>query len=533
MSDRISAITTLIAAIISGVIALGTPLVYFATAYQNEKAVVSTAAEITTRMVSNFAAQYPGLWPFMEYRIEEVLYRSGGDVPEGVSKQILDKDNNVVLDIPHEAPFPAITLEKRFWISGQPVGAVVLKRSYRGLLKKTAVAVLVGLLAGLMSFLALRRLPISALNKALADLYEEKEKTSAILKGIGDAVITIDKDLCVLTANMRAEIVLGAAQEVLAGKSMESLFSADAFEHAELLPSFFRRVTAQGEILVFPNDIIRKQGGREFFSLSGAPIRDKRGVITGGVFVIRDVTQHHQFQEEQLKLQQMESLGVLAGGIAHDFNNLLSLILGNAELVAVDMAPDDPNKKMLLNACESIEHARSLTGRLLTFSSGGAPLQEEINISQLIKQRADSLLAGSNIRVHYNMLPSIFPVSADVVQIGQVVQNIVLNAKEAMPDGGDLKISAENVILEENNLLTLPPGAYVRISFSDTGPGISLENRSRIFEPYFSTKTRGTQKGMGLGLATCLSIIKKHGGALSVESNPEKGAVFHVILPAI
>ena len=532
MSDRISAITTLIAAIISGMIALGIPLVYFATAYQHEKAVVSTSAEITTRTVSNFAAQYPGLWPFMEYRLEEVIYRSGGDVPEGVSKKILDADKNLVVEIPHQVQFPTITLKKIFWIAGKPAGFVVLERSYRPLLKKTAMALMVGLLAGLISFSALRRLPIRALNRALADLYEEKEKTSAILRGIGDAVITIDRGLQVLTANLRAEEIIGAKQGDLRGKLIEDVFSSRKFENAALLPSFFKRVVTQGDILIFPEDIGPKKGEPYFLSMSGAPVRDKRGVIVGGVFVIRDVTQHHQLQEEQLKLRQLESLGVLAGGIAHDFNNLLSLILGNAELVAFDMAEDDPNKQLLLNACESIEHARSLTGRLLTFSSGGAPLREEINISEIIRQRVDSLLTGSNIQWQYSLPPSLFPVLADNVQIGQVIQNIVLNAKEAMVNGGKLDISGENQVLEENNLLQLPSGPYIRISFSDTGPGIAPVDETRIFEPYFSTKQRGPQRGMGLGLATCLSIVKKHGGNISVETNSKGGAVFHILLPA-
>ncbi|MBI9075010.1 MAG: PAS domain-containing protein [Desulfatibacillum sp.] len=532
MPNRISAVTTLLSGIISGLIALGIPTVYFATAFQHESAVVSTAAEITTRTASNFAAQYPGLWPFMEERLEEIVLRGGGDVPEGVSKKIFDQDMNLVMEIPHDTEFPAITMSKNFWISGKPVGFVVLERSYRPLLKKTAMALLVGLLMGFITFWTLRRLPIRALNRALADLYEEKEKSSAILKGIGDAVITIDKDLRILSANLRAEVILGIPQDVLQGRLLEAVFSTDHFKKSELLSSFFKRVVLQGEILLFPNDIVPTKGERRFLSLSGAPVKDNRGVIVGGVFVIRDVTQHHQLQEEQLKLRQLESLGVLAGGIAHDFNNLLTIILGNTEMVAADMAPGNPDRQLLLNSCESIEHARSLTARLLTFSSGGAPLKEETDISELIQQRCESLLGGSDIKAKYDLPPSLFPVLVDSVQMGQVVQNIVLNAKEAMEAGGELSVRGENQVLDGKNLLQLSPGPYVRISFSDTGCGIAQEDQSRIFEPYFSTKSRGSQRGMGLGLATCLSIVKKHGGDITVESTPGQGAVFHVILPA-
>ena len=232
--------------------------------------------------------------------------------------------------------------------------------------------------------------------------------------------------------------------------------------------------------------------------------------------------------EELVKMQKLESVGILAGGIAHDFNNCLQGILSN---IAVAKSYTDSNDKIYINLTESekaVIQAKNLTQQLLTFSKGGDPIMKDISISELIKESSGFATSGSNIRCELGLPDCSCLVKVDRGQINQVFNNLFINATHAMPKGGTVKVSAVHYNVEKNDLLPLQEGVYVKIMIKDQGTGISQKHLQKIFDPYFTTK----QKGSGLGLATVFSIIKKHDGYITVESEMGVGTTFSIYLPA-
>jgi PAS domain S-box-containing protein len=232
--------------------------------------------------------------------------------------------------------------------------------------------------------------------------------------------------------------------------------------------------------------------------------------------------------EELVKMQKLESVGVLAGGIAHDFNNNLQSILSCVTLAKTYANPEDEVYEKLTDAERITLQAKGLSQQLLTFSRGGDPIRKTIFISELIKESVNLALSGSNVKCEFNIPNNLWPVEADKGQLNQVISNFIINANQAMPEGGIVKVKTENINVDKNDLLLLKEGKYVRITIEDQGTGISHEHLQKIFDPYFTTK----EKGNGLGLATCYSIIKKHDGYIDVESEVGIGTVFHIYLPA-
>jgi two-component system cell cycle sensor histidine kinase/response regulator CckA len=233
-------------------------------------------------------------------------------------------------------------------------------------------------------------------------------------------------------------------------------------------------------------------------------------------------------EQERLRMAKMESIGMLAGGIAHDFNNLLTGIMGNIGLVKTYVSPSDPAYEMLDEAEVAAVRAKDLTQQLLTFAKGGKPVKKLINTAETIKGAAEFALRGSKVKLILSFPEDLWPIEADEGQINQVINNLVINADEAMPTGGTLTISAENLALKKSDVLPVRGGNYVRIDVKDTGIGISPTHIQRIFEPYFTTK----QKGSGLGLTTAYSVVRNHGGIILVESVQNEGSTFHIYLPA-
>ena len=254
-------------------------------------------------------------------------------------------------------------------------------------------------------------------------------------------------------------------------------------------------------------------------------------IATDIAFALRDielVAANELREQERLRMAKMESIGMLAGGIAHDFNNLLTGIMGNIGLVKTYISPSDPTYEMLDEAEVAAIRARDLTQQLLTFAKGGKPVKKLVNTAEIIKESAEFALRGSKVKLMMSFADDLWPIEADEGQITQVINNLVINADEAMPVGGTLTISAGNLVLKKNDILPLRGGNYVRIDIKDTGTGISPVHIQRIFEPYFTTK----QKGSGLGLTTAYSVVKNHGGIIIVESEQNEGSTFGIYLPA-
>jgi len=239
-----------------------------------------------------------------------------------------------------------------------------------------------------------------------------------------------------------------------------------------------------------------------------------------------------QMEAQVQLLQKMESIGILAGGLAHDFNNLLYIILGNINLAEDNLQNGNSASENLKEAESACLQAKELTKKLIVFSKGDSPVKEKIFIDKLVKDTIAAVFKGSDIQPEFFIPDDIDPVEIDAGQIKQVVNNIAVNAKEAMNNQGMLKVYYENIdVIKEDNL-SLAPGKYIKLSIEDNGNGISRQNINKIFDPYFSTKDMGSQKAQGLELSICHSIIARHHGLITVESEPGTGAAFSIFLPA-
>jgi len=270
----------------------------------------------------------------------------------------------------------------------------------------------------------------------------------------------------------------------------------------------------------------------KWFRITSAGIRDSRGRMFGALETLEDITDQKTAEEELLKRTKLESLGTFADGVAKDFDSLLSAILRNVFLAKISANEED---KILENGLAVAERAslqaKELAHRLITFAQGGYPVKKMESVDELIKETVQNTLAGSNVTCQPVIAPDLWPTEIDAMQIKQVIENMVTNAKEAMPDGGMVEVIAENTATG-TNIRTMGKGSYVRIIIKDRGVGIPRENLSKIFDPYFTTKEKKERGGIGLGLAICDSIIKYHNGLITMESTIGVGTSFFIYLAA-
>jgi signal transduction histidine kinase/DNA-binding NarL/FixJ family response regulator len=269
------------------------------------------------------------------------------------------------------------------------------------------------------------------------------------------------------------------------------------------------------------------------FHIIKTPIRDRHGNITSICGICRDVTERRRMEEDLIRARKLESVGILAGGIAHDFNNLLAAIQGYVELANNTIPSENHAHNYLLAAERATMQAADLTKRLITFSRGGEPIRKPCDISALVKDTIQRIVVTIPVEKKYLIHEDVVPVMVDEGQMRQVIRNLVSNALDAMQGGGILTVMIHNVMIAHQDLLPIPEGPYVRISVGDTGIGISENDLPHIFDPYFSTKERGSQKGMGLGLAVCYSVVSQHNGYINVESKEGTGSVFHIYISAV
>jgi len=368
--------------------------------------------------------------------------------------------------------------------------------------------------------------------RAEQQLADEKEQLAVTLRSIGDAVMTTDTRGRVLLINTVAEELTGWSNLEAQGRDSDEIFRIVSEKSGLPATNPVRQVLETGRIVALANHtaLIARDGTRRSIADSGAPILDRNGNIIGVVVVFRDITHELKLANELTKIKQLESLGVLAGGIAHDFNNILSAILGNIEMTSHLVADRDTRAASLLGeAQKAVLRAVSLTKQLLTFSRGGDPVKDSTSLPALIRDSADFVLRGSQVSCEYRFPPHLWMAEVDSGQISQVIQNIIINAKQAMPHGGTVIISGDNIADPATEpLINTRTGPFVKITIEDSGVGIPPEILDRIFDPYYTTKAGGS----GLGLAICHSIVRKHDGLLSVQSRPGHGTTFTIHLPA-
>jgi|GEM_PF-4508510 len=362
-------------------------------------------------------------------------------------------------------------------------------------------------------------------------LHESEQRLRAITETAVDSIVTIDSKGIIVLCNSSVEKQFGYKLDELIGKNVRVLMPERYHKAHEM---GFARAVSEGRIHV-AGGVYEVSALRKDRSEFPAEISIANWTSQGHIFftaIIRDITARKRAAEEHERLSRLESLGTLAGGIAHDFNNLLMVIWGGVSLLRNKLDKDDKAHEVLRAAEGACQKAKELSNRLLTFSMGGEPLRKIAPITRLLRDAIGAMLKGTNIAAVFDFPEKPYLAAIDEEQIRQVIENMTVNAKEAMPDGGLFRIGLKNIALAEGNALRLKKGAYLELTMKDSGAGMTEENLRRIFDPYFTTKEMGSTKGTGLGLAVCYSIIKKHEGAITVESKAGAGTTFYIYLPA-
>jgi len=356
----------------------------------------------------------------------------------------------------------------------------------------------------------------------LHSLHASEKKFRALFDSTNDAILIYSLDCCLLEVNRATCERLGYSREEILALPFAQLVAPP---YASLVKERIEHLKKAGTA-IFESAHLKKDG-------SVLPIEQNCSIIeydtqTAILCVARDISERKRLDEERLRTQKLESLGVLAGGIAHDFNNLLTGILGNLSLAKADLPETGPVAERLAETEKATLRAKNLTQQLLTFAKGGAPIKTEASLAELIQDAAGFAVRGTKAVCEYDCAEDLWLAEVDTGQLSQVLQNLVINAVHAMPEGGAIRLAARNLTVNPGEL-PLTPGKYVLITIRDHGIGIPPEHLAKIFDPYFTTK----QSGSGLGLAVVHSIIANHAGQITVDSELGKGTVFSIYLPSV
>ncbi len=354
-----------------------------------------------------------------------------------------------------------------------------------------------------------------------------------IFRAIGNPAMIIDRSHRIIHANTASSKALGRPQKEIVGKKCHSLF-----HHSDTAPSNcpFLKMLKTGQMETVEMEI---EALGATFLVSCTPMIDHDGRIEKVIHIATDISERKRMEEISKQLQharKMEALATLTGGIAHDYNNLLSVIMGNLSLAEEDIAPGSEVSDFLKESMEASFKARDLTRELMALSRGGFPDKKPGSMDVLLRALAEKMFTGERYRWSFAADEDLWPLAYDEKQMQCAFTNILENAMEAMPQGGNVTVKIENRIIGSEGSNIDPHnqrGRYVRIVVGDEGKGIAEDNLDRIFDPYFSTKERGVQKGMGMGLTTAYAIVKKHEGIIKVDSVENKGTNMIIYLPAL
>lgn len=357
----------------------------------------------------------------------------------------------------------------------------------------------------------------SSRNQAERDVIQIKERLETIMRSMSELVFIVGENYRIIYVNSAVEKMFGLNATNQICCQYLKLQETPPCEHC---PNSRILETMQG---AHWNGTLADR----LFEFASMPITLPDGTI-GVLHVAKDVTDTKRLEEERIKAQRLESIGMLAAGIAHDFNNVLMAILGNISLAKMFLAPGTKSYERLEHAEKACDKAKALANQLLAFAKGGAPVKQLTDIGKLVRECVEFSSHGKNVRMEFDIPPDTWYAEVDEGQMSQVINNLVINAIQAMPNGGTVRVSMKNMSLTDTSTLELPAGPYVLISVSDTGTGIAPDLLPKIFDPFFTTKPMGS----GLGLATSYTIIKRHKGRITVESEMGKGTVFHIYLPA-
>jgi PAS domain S-box-containing protein len=353
------------------------------------------------------------------------------------------------------------------------------------------------------------------------ELQEKQETYRHLIATTSDGFLLVDSEGKLLDVNAAYVRQSGYSREELLEMDLRDL---DELETPEETADHIRHTLEAGSALF--EVVHRRKDG----STWNVEVSTTYSHLNGGQFItfLRNISERKEHEKEQLKIEKLESLGILAGGIAHDFNNILTGIMGNISFAQKYLVTTHKSFKPLAEAEKASIRAAELSQQLLTFARGGEPVKKVVSLPHLVSETLSLVLRGTNIKGSIDIPDQIHAIEADEGQMNQVFNNIIINAAQAMPGGGTLFVSAYNVTLAIDNILSISPGTYIRLLVADQGCGISENDLKRIFDPYFTTKPAGN----GLGLASVHSIINKHGGHISATSAIGHGTTFTIHLPS-
>jgi two-component system, cell cycle sensor histidine kinase and response regulator CckA len=386
---------------------------------------------------------------------------------------------------------------------------------------------------------------ISGRKSAEKRLRHQSDLFRITLSSIGDAVIATDKDGKVTFLNPTAERLTAWTAEEAKGRSLDEIYNVAEETSGKPIGEVFKTIKEKREIIVFDTNtvLINREERSIPINDSGAPILDSQNNFIGAVIVFQDVTERRLAEQalidsetRLMQSQKLEAIGTLTGGVAHDFNNLLTAILGYTQLSMRRLDPHHPIRENLVNVEKAGNRGAELTKKLLAFSRRQHLDRRVMDLNDSIAEVLKLLerVIGEDVKVSFTAADNLSAVSADAAQIEQVIMNLSLNARDAMPTGGRLAIETRNVELDQYYCRQYPncvPGKYAQILVSDTGTGMDTETLKHIFEPFFTTKE--VNKGTGLGLSMVYGIVTQHGGLINVYSEPGHGTTFKIFLPVV
>ena len=362
--------------------------------------------------------------------------------------------------------------------------------------------------------------------RAEETLRQERDFSRSLLQASPTFFVAISADGKILMMNEIMLKTMGYTRGEVLGTDYLKTFVPNA--DRERIALVFKRMVELHQPSMDHNSVLTRDGGERLVEWHDMPMFKKNGEFDFFFGIGIDITERRRMEEELFKASKLESLGIMAGGIAHDFNNILTGILGNISLARMEMDP----KKIVIDRLREAEkatlRAKNLTQQLLTFSRGGTPVKKITLITEFLPEVIDFALSGSNVTYKLIIPDDLQPVAADIGQISQVIENLIINAAQSMPEGGTITVRAENIVLGEPVNIPLKKGKYIKLSVNDHGIGIREEHLTKVFDPFFTTK----QKGSGLGLTSAYSIAKNHDGLITVVSQLNRGTTFSVYLPA-
>ena len=521
-------ITNQLASILIAVIALILPAAYFTLSFEYIRGNMDAEALLYSREIQELVAENPTLWQFEEIRIQGLLQKYKPEVPE--IYRVRDHQGRLAAEFLQIVRQPIISQRYDLYDAGNVAGTLEISRSLFPTVIQTLWVFAGCLLLGALTLFGLRAFPLRAVKQAYQSLEESEDRYHRLFESVSDAVFVVNPGTDrIIEVNDTAATLYGYTRSDFLQMRFADLSIQDDAppdHHGDIVQREGLQFQRRHDGTVIPVEL----------SLRSFVWKDQEVQI----FAVRDVSDRIRLEEEQKKFQEilsrkdkMEAVGLLSGGIAHDFNNLLMGIQGYTSLMMMEITDDNPHYEMLQAIETQVQSGASLTRQLLGFAQGGRYHVKTTDLNELIKETVAMFSrTRKEIQIHEDYVEDIWNVDVDRGQMEQVLLNVFLNAWQAMPMGGDLYLATGNVRLDADYVEPheCAPGAYVKVSITDTGVGMDENTRKRIFDPFFTTRRKG--RGTGLGLASAYGIVKGHGGFINVYTEINQGTSFHIYLPA-